>query len=340
MSKRAITYDDVLLVPSYNHYESRRIVETKITDRTGKLSLELPVMTANMDTITESAMANFMGEKGGIGFLHRFMDIDTNVAEFKKCKSKVVVSVGCNVNEFERAQALKDAGADYFCIDVAHAHAKYIGKMLRNLRELLGKEACIIGGNVATYAGADYLASKGADIIKVGIGGGSVCTTRIKTGFGVPMLNSVQECARCDRSIIADGGIRTPGDIVKALAFGADFVMIGSMMAGTGPTPGETFDKTMPDGSVKKFKKYRGMASLEVQEDYKGKMPDWKTAEGVSTEIPATDNEHAILADIIGGLRSGLTYAGAATISELQRKLDYIEITPAGRIESLPHKVI
>ncbi len=340
MSKKAITYDDVLLVPSYNHYESRKIVETKSTDRTGKLTLEVPIMTANMDTITESSMANFMHEKGGIGFMHRFMSIERNIEEFKKCSGKVVVSVGCNENEFERAQALKDAGADYFCIDVAHAHAKYIGKMLKKLRELLGKESCIIGGNVATYAGADYLASKGADIIKVGIGGGSVCTTRIKTGFGVPMLSSIQECARCDRSIIADGGIRTPGDIVKALAFGADFIMIGSMMAGTGPTPGETFEKILSDGSKKLFKKYRGMASLEVQEDYKGKMPDWKTAEGVSTEIPASNNEAYIIADIVGGLRSGLTYAGAANISELQRKLQYIEVTQSGKIESLPHKTL
>ncbi len=340
MTKKAITYDDVLLVPSYNHYESRKIVETKITDRTGKLSLEIPIMTSNMDTVTESEMANFIGDKGGIGFLHRFMSIEDNILEFKKCKTKTVVSIGCNEKEFERAIALKDAGAEYFCIDVAHAHAKYIGKMLKKLRELLGKEACIIGGNVATYAGADYLASKGADIIKVGIGGGSVCTTRIKTGFGVPMLTSIQECARCDRSIIADGGIRTPGDIVKALAFGADFVMIGSMMAGTTPTPGKVLEKKLSNGDIYKFKQYRGMASLEVQEDYKGKMPDWKTAEGVSTEVQANDNQDLIIADIIGGLRSGLTYAGAATISELQRKLQFIEVTQSGKIESLPHKTM
>jgi IMP dehydrogenase len=340
MTTNAITYDDVLLVPSYNHYESRRVVDTKQTDQTGKLSVELPIMTANMDTVTESKMANFIGSKGGIGFLHRFMDIDRNVEEFKKCETKAVVSVGCNELELERAEALKSAGADSFCIDVAHAHAKYIGKTLKKLRALLGKNACIIGGNVATYAGADFLAGCGADIIKVGIGGGSVCTTRIKTGFGVPMLSSIQSCARVGRSIIADGGIRTAGDIVKALAFGADFVMIGGMMAGTGPTPGEVFERKLEDGSTFRYKKYRGMASLAVQEEHRGNMPEWKTAEGVSTEVPARDDHEMIIADIIGGLRSGLTYAGAATIKELQRKLDYHIVSQSGRIESLPHKLM
>ena len=180
-------------------------------DKSGKLQLDFPMMTANMDTVTEDGMANFVGEKGGIGVLHRFMTIEKNLQLFKNCNHKTFVSIGCNKADLERAAALRDAGANYFCIDVAHAHAQYVGKTLKNLRDLLGKEACIMAGNVATYAGADYLASCGADIIKVGIGGGSVCTTRIKTGFGVPNLTAIKECARVDRSIVADGGIRTPG---------------------------------------------------------------------------------------------------------------------------------
>ncbi len=321
--KTAFTFDDVLLIPAYNHYESRRMVDTAMTDRLGKLHLELPVMTANMDTVTESAMANFIGDKGGIGVLHRFMNIEENVADFKRCQHKTFVSIGCSDAELARAEALRDAGAEYFCIDVAHAHAHYVGKTIKKLRHLL-HEACIMVGNVATYAGADYLASCGADIIKVGIGGGSVCSTRIKTGFGVPTLNSVQECARVDRSIVADGGLRTPGDIVKALAFGADFVMLGGMFAGTTPTHGEIITK--PDGT--KVKAYSGMASQEAQDDFMGNMPEWKTAEGVQTEVAYREIEHAIIADIIGGLRSGLTYGGAATIRELQRKLNYNLITP------------
>ena len=220
--KQAMTYDDVLLVPSYNHYESRREVTIAVTDKTGKFSLKTPIMSSNMDTVTESAMANFMGDKGGTGFLHRFMSIEDNVKEYKKCKHHTVVSVGCHPDDLARLEALRDVGATSFCVDVAHAHARYVGRTLKSMRDLLHDNACIIAGNVATYAGADYLASCGADIIKVGIGGGSVCTTRIKTGFGIPMLTSIQECARADRSIIADGGIRTAGDIVKALAFGAN----------------------------------------------------------------------------------------------------------------------
>jgi IMP dehydrogenase len=274
-----------------------------------------------------------------MGVLHRFMSIDKNVEEYKKSKFNVAVSIGCGSADLNRVEALKGAGAQYYCIDVAHAHAKYVGRTIKALREMVGNNACIIAGNVATYAGADYLASCGADVIKVGIGGGSVCTTRIKTGFGVPNITSIQECARVDRSIIADGGIRTPGDIVKALAFGADFVMIGSMLSGTRPTPGAVLEKT-ENGINRKYKTYRGMASAEVQEDYHGGMAEWKTAEGVQTEVAYRENEDQIIADIVGGLRSGLTYAGASTIKELQRKLDYMIVTNAGRVESLPHKTL
>ena len=335
MNNHAITFDDVLLIPAYNHHESRRVVDISMTDRLGKLSLQLPVISSNMDTITESKMANFMHAKGGIGALHRFLSIEDNIAEFKRCKGPVFVSVGCSESELQRAEALRDAGADYFCVDVAHAHAKYVGKTLKNLRQLLGTR-CIMAGNVATYAGADYLASCGADIIKAGIGGGSVCSTRIKTGFGIPMLTCIQDCARTDRSIVADGGIRTSGDIVKALAFGADFVMIGGMLAGTEPTPGDVITK--PNGA--QIKRYRGMASREAQEEFLGQMHEWKTAEGVAAEVPYRNNQEAIVADIVGGLRSGLTYAGSNTISELQRKLNYVLVTQAGRLESLPHKLM
>lgn len=334
MTAKAITFDDILLVPAYNHHESRRVVDTSMQDRLGKLKLELPIMSSNMDTITEHKMANFLHNKGGIGVLHRFLSIEDNIKQFKSCQGSVFVSVGCSDFELQRAEALRDAGADYYCVDVAHAHAKYVGKTLKNLRQLLG-DRCIMAGNVATYAGADYLASCGADIIKAGIGGGSVCSTRIKTGFGIPMLTCIEDCARSDRSIVADGGIRTPGDIVKALAFGADFVMIGGMLAGTDPTPGEVI--TRADGQ--RVKRYRGMASREAQELFLGPMHEWKTAEGVATDVLYRSDEEAILADIIGGLRSGLTYAGADSISELQRKLDYVLVTQAGRIESLPHKL-
>jgi IMP dehydrogenase len=334
MSQQAITYDDVLLVPAYNHSESRRLVDISMTDKRGLLTLQLPVMSSNMDTITESDMANYISAKGGVGVLHRFLSVDRNIAEFKKCTSTAFVSIGCSEADLERAEALRDAGASYFCIDVAHAHGKYVGATLKRLRDLL-PSACIIAGNVATYAGADYLASCGADLIKVGIGGGSVCSTRIKTGFGVPMLTSIQQCAKTDRSVIADGGIRKPGDIVKALAFGADFVMLGGMLAGTAPTPGEVV--TIDGHRVKEF---RGMASQEAQDSFIGGVPDWRTAEGVSTYVEYREDIDEIIADMIGGLRSGLTYGGAITIRELQRKLEYLLVSQAGRTESLPHKTM
>lgn len=334
---QAITYDDVLLVPQFNEYESRKDVSTQSIDMTGMLNLNVPIISANMDTITEHNMANFISSKGGIGALHRFMPIHKNVEEFQLCTSKnTIVSIGISPQEIERAEALFRAGASYFCVDVAHGHAEYVGRTLREMRKKFGQSVCIIAGNVATRSGAEFLASNGADIIKVGIGGGSACTTRIKTGFGVPNLTAIQECAKVDRSIIADGGIRTPGDVVKALAFGADFVMIGGMLAGTEQTPGEALQKE--DGKF--YKTYRGMASKEVQEDRLGGMSEWKTAEGISTHVPCRYDADDIIADIIGGLRSGLTYAGAKNISELQRKLDYVVVTNAGRIESLPHKIL
>ena len=334
MSDAAFTFDDILLVPSYNHYESRKLVDISVTDKSGKLTLKLPIISSNMDTITEDAMANFMGARGAMGALHRFCSVDQNVEMFKKCATPTFVSVGCGKTDLDRAVALFEAGAKYFCLDVAHAHAKYVGRTIKSLREIVSDNACLLAGNVATYAGADYLASCGADMIKVGIGGGSVCTTRIKTGFGIPTLSSIRECARVDRSIVADGGIRAPGDIVKALAFGADFIMLGGMLAGTSVTPGKV-------GTVdgKKVKHYRGMASREAQEDFTGAMGDWKTAEGVSATVPYREDEEKIVADIVGGLRSGLTYGGAATIHELQRKLNYVHVTQAGRLESLPHKI-
>jgi IMP dehydrogenase len=334
---KAFTYDDILLVPSYNHWESRKVVDISMKCKKNKLSLELPLMTANMDTITETDMANYIGAKGGIGVLHRYMTIENNVRMFKDCRHPVFVSVGCGAKDLKRAEALRDAGAGLFCIDVAHAHAKYVGRTLKNIRMMLGDEACIMAGNVATYAGADHLASCGADIVKVGIGGGSICTTRIKTGFGVPNLTAIKNCSRVDRSIVADGGIRYPGDIVKALAFGADFVMLGRMLAGTRPTPGPVIRKKDENGKEVTVKTYRGMASSEVQEEYYGDIAEWKTSEGVSVEIPYCEDEDKIITDIIGGLRSGLTYGGAATIAELQRKLDYIEITTSGRTESFTH---
>lgn len=340
MFTRGITFDDVLLVPGYNGIRSRKSVNTETF--LGSVSLPTPIISSNMDTITGAAMAQEMARLGGLGILHRFMSVEENVKEFLQARQAgpVGVSVGISEAEMERAVALCDAGAEIVCVDVAHGHSKMVNQMIRALREKYGDHICLIAGNVATYAGADYLAAAGADVIKVGIGPGSVCTTRIKTGFGVPQLSAIMDCRKVDRSLIADGGIRTPGDAVKALAAGASCVMLGGMLAGTDETPGEKHLLPGSGGTLssgKYVKRFRGMASREAQEDFMGSMSEWKTAEGVSVEVPAKGPVSAVISDVLGGIRSGLTYCGAATLKELQRKAQFIEITQAGRTESHPH---
>jgi IMP dehydrogenase len=344
MFPRGITFDDVLLVPGYNGIRSRQSVTTDVT--LGHAELRIPVLSANMDTITGSEMAAAMARLGGLGILHRFMSIENNVTEYKRARAfgPVGVSIGVSGDSQERAEALIGAGADLICVDVAHGHSKMVNQTVRTLRERFGDNICILAGNVATYAGADYLAAAGADVIKVGIGPGSVCTTRLKTGFGVPQLSAILDCRKVDRPIIADGGIRTPGDAVKALAAGAACVMLGGMLAGTEETPGEKVQRTVagPGGELKPsyVKVFRGMASREAQEEFMGAMADWKTAEGISIEVPCRGSVTEVIGDVMGGIRSGMTYCGAKDLKELQRKAQFMEITRSAMDEGLPHAVL
>jgi len=334
---RGLTFDDVLLIPGYNGIKSRQNVTTsvKIIGR----EFGIPLVSANMDTITGSSMANAMTGFGGFAILHRFCSIDANVAMFKEVThpDKVAISIGIGKDGLDRADALVKSGATLICVDVAHGHSKEVNRTIRNLRETYRDNVYIIAGNVATYAGADYLAAAGADLIKVGIGSGSVCTTRIKTGFGVPQLSALQDCRKVDRPIISDGGVRFPADAVKALAAGADLVMLGGILAGTDETPGETVEGKDESGRVVKKKKFRGMASREAQEEFMGSMSEWKTAEGIAIEVPCRGPVKNIIQDLMGGIRSGLTYCGASTIKDLQRKAQFMEISPATRVEGTPH---
>jgi IMP dehydrogenase len=333
---KGLTFDDVILVPGYNGIKSRQNVTTSVSLR-GQ-TFGIPLISSNMDTITETAMANAMTEFGGMAILHRFLSVDENVKMFKglKNRDKVAVSIGIGKDGLDRAEALISAGAHMICVDVAHGHSKEVNRSLRTLKEIHGDNILIIAGNVATYAGADYLAAAGADVIKVGIGSGSVCTTRIKTGFGVPQLSALQDCRKVDRMIISDGGTRYPSDAVKALAAGADFVMLGGMLAGTEETPGTKIEASI-DGKKVLIKRFRGMASKEAQEDFMGGMSEWKTAEGVSVDVTYKGPVKNVIQDIMGGIRSGMTYCGASTIKDLQRKAQFMEITNAGRIEGTPH---
>lgn len=324
-------------MPGYNGIKSRQNVTTGVTLLNRQF--EIPIISSNMDTITEAEMANAMTALGGMAILHRFMMIEKNVDVFRKIKdrTKVGISIGIGKDGMERAEALVSCGATMVCVDVAHGHSKEVNRSIRNLREKYKDSLLIIAGNVATYAGADYLAAAGADVIKVGIGSGSVCTTRIKTGFGVPQLTALQDCRKVDRVLISDGGVRYPADAVKALAAGADFVMLGGMLAGTDETPGEVVETVSSDGEVLRFKRFRGMASREAQEDFMGNMSEWKTAEGISLDVPCRGPMKEVILDVMGGIRSGMTYCGAETIRDLQRKAQFMEITNAGQIEGTPH---
>lgn len=329
----------MVLVPGYNGIRSRQNVTTSVV--LGSCNYEIPLISSNMDTVTEVEMADKMASLGGMGILHRFLPVEANLEIFRKLShpDRTGVSIGLGKAGVERAEALVAAGAKIICVDVAHGHSKEVNRTIRTLREKYGDNILVIAGNVATYAGADYLAAAGADAIKVGIGSGSVCTTRIKTGFGVPQLTALQECRKVDRVIIADGGIRYPADVVKALAAGASFVMLGGLLAGTLEAPGKIIEKVV-GGEKKKFKVFRGMASKEAQEDFMGAMSEWKTAEGIVVEVECKGSVKDVVLDVMGGLRSGMTYCGAATISDLQRKAQFIEITQAGKIEGSPHALL
>ncbi len=479
-SEKGLTFDDVLLVPKRSPVTSRRLVDTS-TSLTPQIRLAIPILSANMDTVTEARMAIAMARAGGLGVLHRFMSIQRQVDQVRQVKRaqghivenpytvgpdtplhqaeeqmrhldvgglvvvdegdrlvgmltqrdlflaphdhltvrdvmtpaerlitvgpdispqearavlyqhrleklpvvdehgrlvglitakdvmkaaqdpqatvdekgrlRVGAAVGVTQGELERAEALVEAGVDLLVLDIAHGHADHCIAQLQELRRRF-PEIPIAAGNVATREGAYDLAMAGADAVKVGIGPGSICTTRIVTGFGVPQLTAIMDSAAGVResgrqvSIIADGGIRTSGDLVKALAAGAHTVMIGSLFAGCEEAPGAP---VLRDGQ--KVKVVRGMASLgaaihrrlaEQGEDESAEDPqDWDKVvpEGVEAVVPYRGHVHEILQQLVGGLRSGMSYGGARTIAELQRHAEFIQITPAGVRESLPHDV-
>jgi IMP dehydrogenase len=330
--KKALSFDDVLLTPKYSDIESRS--EVDISSNLGHdIDLSLPVISSPMDTVTEAAMASAIGFAGGLGIIHRYNTIKEQVDIVKSVDvSNVGVAVGMTGDFLERAKATNDAGANVICIDVAHGHHAMMQRCLSDLKDVFGDRIHLMAGNVATLEAFEDLSRWGADSIRVGIGGGSICSTRIVTGHGVPTLQSIIDCARSERDtkIIADGGIKTSGDIVKSLAAGADFVMLGSMLGGVTESPGDVF--TRSDG--KKYKAYRGMASHAAQKSWRGKS---STPEGVTTTIPYKGDVTNILEDILGGIRSGFSYSGCRSLGEFQAKCEMIEQTNAGQLESSTH---
>jgi len=254
------------------------------------------------------------------------------IQDYKEYSHTAAAAIGVTGDFLERAQELVKAECKILCIDVAHGHHVSVKKALKKLKKQFGDDVVLIAGNVATARAFEHLSDWGADAIRVGIGGGSICSTRIQTGHGVPTLQSIIDCAESegDAKIIADGGIRNAGDIVKCLAAGADFVMLGSLLAGTDQTPGQVF--TSAEGN--KYKVYRGMASAEAQIDWRGKA---KSLEGVSTTIPWKGSVKKILKDLEQNIRSGLSYSGATSIEDLYGSAKFIKQTQAGMRESFTH---
>jgi len=345
-----LTFDDVLICPKFSHVASRKDV-----DLSGFLwdagKIKLPVISANMDTITGQSMAFEMAENGGIGCLHRFWSIEDNVKALIKSVHNTVypmVSIGLGNRELERAEALYKAGAKIIVLDVAHGAQISVVEQVRQLQQLLKDNVWVIVGNFATAQSINdfkhHLGNDYAVAWKVGVGPGSACITRIKTGIGIPQLSAIMDCSRnTTEAIIADGGIRTPGDVAKALGAGASLVMLGGMLAGTYETPGETVQQDgKPCNSVsfetitKVYKKYRGSASLDAYAD-QGKDTGWRTAEGESFLVPYKGPVKEVLKDIEGGLRSALSYVGAKDIEDFQEKVEFVKISSSTVKENGAH---
>ena len=333
--RQTYTFDDVLLVPKHSDIESRSQVDlsSKLDSRT---TLRLPLISSPMDTVTETTMALALDSAGGMGVIHRYNTISEQAALINKAHyagaQNIAAAIGMTGDYIDRATEVVKAGANVLCIDVAHGHHAMMKTCLKNLKHEFSEAVHLMAGNVATLDAFEQLADWGADSVRVGIGGGSICSTRIVTGHGVPTLQSIFDVSYTtyETKIIADGGIKTSGDMVKALAAGADFVMVGSMLAGTKESPGET----LRDNSGKRYKVYRGMASSEAQRDWRGKS---STPEGVATTVPYKGSVRDIIQDIDGGIRSGLSYTGARSLSQFRSLCDFIVQTQAGQSESNTH---
>lgn len=330
-----LTYDDVLLLPQYSEVTPSRM------DLEGKI----PIIASPMDTVCEREMALAIGKLGGFGIIHRNMTIQKQAEQLRWVLKQGVscgAAVGVGPDMEARAEALIGAGAKNICVDAAHGHTRHVGEATARIKNKFKIE--VISGNVATREGAEWLFKKGADAVKVGMGPGSICTTRVMSGMGVPQLSAVMDCVpaakKFKKRIIADGGIKTSGDMVKALAAGADAVMLGSLLAGCDEAPGRKIKI-----KNKWFKYYRGMGSGAAMkhgsaERYgQEKQAKKFVPEGVEGMVEYKGKLADFIYEFIGGLRSGMAYLGAKNLQELRQKAEFIQITPAGWAESKPHSL-
>lgn len=346
-----LTFDDVLLIPAHSNVLPRDVEVASSFTR--EIALKVPVATSAMDTVTESAMAAAMARLGGIGVIHKNMPLDVQCGEVRKVKALsdddghtliVAAAVGINSHTLDNISALRDAGVDAVVLDTAHGHSEMVLQTLKKARKAFPSMQ-MVAGNIATAEAALALRDCGVDAVKVGIGPGSICTTRIIAGIGVPQLTAIMNVADALEGtgipVIADGGIRYSGDMVKALAAGGDCIMAGSLFAGCDETPGEVLEEL---GT--RFKQYRGMGSLPAMEKgskdryFQDMEADIKklVPEGIVAKVPCKGPVADVVFQLVGGLRAGMGYCGAPDIKALH-KAGFVKITPAGMKESHPHDV-
>ena len=362
-AKKGLTFDDVLLIPAESHVLPN---EVDLSTRLAKnIKLNIPLISAGMDTVTEGPMAIAMALQGGLGVVHKNMSIQAQAGEVANVKSVVVpanatraavddqnrllcaAAVGVTSDTFERAEALLKAGADAIVIDTAHGHSAGVLRKIKEIRDHF-PDVTLIAGNVATGEATKALYDAGVDVVKVGIGPGSICTTRVVAGVGVPQITAIYDAASVAREygkpIIADGGIKYSGDVVKALAAGGNAVMLGSMLSGTTEAPGDVFE----DHGVK-YKGYRGMGSVGAMAQAHGSSDRYfqggvneankLVPEGIEARVKYKGDVSDVVFQIDGGLRSGMGYVGAPDIPTLIEKAQFVQITNAGLRESHPHDV-
>jgi len=331
--KEGYTFDDIALIPQFNNIPSRTApnLESWITK---KEKIKIPILASNMDSVISEELCEILIKNGSIPIFHRFTSMDNQEKFVKKFANKVFISSGIRKEKLDETRKLLDLGALGVCIDVAHGHSDMMMHFIEQLKKKHPDKE-IIAGNVCTAVAYHDLVNAGADAVKVGIGPGSICTTRMITGFGVPQFTAIKDCAKIAAKLrvplIADGGIRTSRDVVLSLAAGASSVMIGKLFALTKESAAPKKEK---DGKL--IVKYRGQASEDFQKEYYGCLKEKTTAEGVNFWAESTGTAQELIDKLLGGIRSGLTYGGARSIKELQRKAEFIKVTSSYIIESRP----
>ncbi len=332
--KKSYTFDDVALVPQFNNIPSRTEPNLDTWLTKGR-KIQIPLLAANMDTVIGEELAAILLRNGSIPIFHRFTDFSLQVEWIKKFKDRTFISCGIHTHKIDEVRKLLDQGALGVCIDVAHGHSDRMFHMIEEIKKT-HPDKDIIAGNVCTPMAYHDLVNAGADAVKVGVGPGAACTTRIITGFGVSQFSAIYECAQIAEKLriplIADGGIRDSRDLVLALAAGASTVMLGKLFALTKESAAPK--RQRPDGVTEG--KYRGQASSDFQTDYYGALKEKTVAEGIDFWAQISGLAEDLIQKLLGGLRSGMTYGGARSIKELQRKAEFVEVTNSYLQESLP----